>query len=292
MEEWLSARAGRRVQDSRAAARRQARARRTGHAQCRAVVPHALQRDHGGAFRCARDAADRARPAGCSAAHRMLRHLDDPGQRDGGVDGRLRRRPDEEERLPEIPDQGWSGRLMRPRTVSRQIRPSESESEVRSPAGRLRRHARGRAAALSQGARRRRTVSGPDPDRRRQRTAVRRVRRARSRSASAISWRSASRRRKKCCSRATGRIRSCSPENDPALLLIAAHPRRGAPVRGDVPPQGAVDARSAVGSSTRCRASARDARRALLTTFGSLAGVRRATREELTPSSAARPPPR
>ena len=41
--------------------------------------------------------------AGAAAPHRMLRHLDDPGQRDRGVDGGLRGRPDEEERLPQVP---------------------------------------------------------------------------------------------------------------------------------------------------------------------------------------------
>ena len=65
MEEWLSARAGRRVQDPRAAARRQARARGAGDAQRRAVVPHALQRDHRRALRGARDAA-----RACSACRR------------------------------------------------------------------------------------------------------------------------------------------------------------------------------------------------------------------------------
>ncbi len=61
IEEWLSARAGRRVQHPGAAARRQAGAGRAGDAQRRAVVPDAVQRDHRRALRRARDAAQRAR---------------------------------------------------------------------------------------------------------------------------------------------------------------------------------------------------------------------------------------
>ena len=41
--------------------------------------------------------------AGAAAAHRVLRHLDDSGQRDRRVDGGLRGRPDEEERLSQVP---------------------------------------------------------------------------------------------------------------------------------------------------------------------------------------------
>ena len=41
-----------------------------------------------------------------AAPHRVLRHLDDPGQRDRRVDGRLRRRPDEAGGIPEVPDPG------------------------------------------------------------------------------------------------------------------------------------------------------------------------------------------
>ena len=44
--------------------------------------------------------------AGAAAPHRVLRHLDDPGQRDRGVDGRLRGRPDAAGRVPEIPNPG------------------------------------------------------------------------------------------------------------------------------------------------------------------------------------------
>jgi hypothetical protein len=60
----------------------------------------------------------------------------------------------------------------------------------------------------------------------------------------------------------------------------AADSRRSAPLRGDVPPQGARRCATSDRSSTACRVSAR-AGAALLRAFGSLAGVRRATREEL-----------
>ena len=40
--------------------------------------------------------------AGAAAAHRVLRHLDDSGQRDRGVDGRLRRRPHAARRVSEV----------------------------------------------------------------------------------------------------------------------------------------------------------------------------------------------
>ena len=68
------------------------------------------------AIRRAGDAALDAGAAGHSAPHRVLRHLDDPGERDRGVDGRVRRRPDAEERLPEVPH--LAGRITPGRTIS------------------------------------------------------------------------------------------------------------------------------------------------------------------------------
>ena len=55
------------------------------------------------------------------------------------------------------------------------------------------------------------------------------------------------------------------PESDPGAAADSADPRRGPPLRGDVPPQGALDARPAVGAGQMCRASAPRRRRALLT---------------------------
>ncbi len=64
------------------------------------------------------------------------------------------------------------------------------------------------------------------------------------------------------------------------LAAVTADPRRGAPLRGDVPPARPDDARSALGA--RPRAGHRPAAAAYAAQeFGSLAGVRRATREEL-----------
>ena len=51
--------------------------------------------------------------AGAAAAHRVLRHLDDSGQRDGGVDGGVRGRPHAARRLSQVPDQGRSRRARR-----------------------------------------------------------------------------------------------------------------------------------------------------------------------------------
>ena len=48
--------------------------------------------------------------AGAAAAHRVLRHLDDSGQRDGRVDGGVRGRPHAAGGVPEVPDQGLGAR--------------------------------------------------------------------------------------------------------------------------------------------------------------------------------------
>jgi excinuclease ABC subunit C len=52
-------------------------------------LPGPLQRERRGQLRCAGDAARRAGAARAAAADRVLRHLDDPGQRDGRLDGGL-----------------------------------------------------------------------------------------------------------------------------------------------------------------------------------------------------------
>ena len=61
----------------------------------------------------------------------------------------------------------------------------------------------------------------------------------------------------------------------------AADPRRGAPVRHHLPPRVAREARRCAPSSTPCPASARGAAGCCCRSFGSLAGVRRASREDL-----------
>ena len=166
-----------------------------------------------------------------AAPHRVLRHLDDPGQRDRGVDGRLRRRPDEAVGVSEVQDPGCgarrSGLGTRPDRAPALASPDSESAEpasASSPAApltrRLRLHARSRPAALSQAARDRRAVSRPDPDRRRQGAAVGRLRGARGARARRTWWRSASPRRKSCSSRAIARSRSRCARDSPALLLI------------------------------------------------------------------------
>src|SRR2546427_238812 len=78
--------------DSRAAARREARLRRSREPERRARVSDTVQSGESRAVRRARDAAARARASDAAAAHRVLRHLDDPGERDGRVDGGVRGR--------------------------------------------------------------------------------------------------------------------------------------------------------------------------------------------------------
>ena len=158
---------------------------------------------------------------------------------------------------------------------------SSAAAEPRAAAQRrLRGDARSRAAALPQAARAGRAVSRSDRSSTAARDSCRRrTRRSRS-SASRISSRSASRRKKSCSTRAITTIRSRWPRNDPALLLIQrirdeAHRfavtfHRQARTMRDL--RSELDDVPGVGPRRR---------RTLLTTFGSLAGVRRATREEL-----------
>ena len=70
------------------------------------------------------------------------------------------------------------------------------------------------------------------------------------------------------------------PRDEPGAAPHPADSRRGAPLRGDVPSPARGDARSPLGAR-RVPGIGRARRKALLTAFGSLAGVRRATREEL-----------
>ncbi len=145
---------------------------------------------------------------------------------------------------------------------------------------RLRGDARGRAPPLSQDAGAGRTVSGSRCSSTAARVSCRRPTR-RSRSSGSRTWsRSGSRRKRSCSTRATPRTRSRSARNDPALLLIQrirdeAHRfavtfHRRARTMRDL--RSELDHVPGIGPRRR---------KTLLTTFGSLAGVRRATREEL-----------
>ncbi len=113
----------------RAAARREARARRAGDAQRRPRVYHAVQPGDGGAVRRARDAAGRARAAVAAAPHRVLRHLDDSGQRDGCVDGGVRGRPHAAGGVSEVQNPGLGARWLGARRI-----PDPRASSLQSPA--------------------------------------------------------------------------------------------------------------------------------------------------------------
>ena len=88
--------------DSRAAARRQALADRSGGTERQAVVRSALPRDEAGGEGDPGSVAGRAHAAGAAEAHRVLRHLAHSGRGDRGVDGGVGRRQDEEVRLPQV----------------------------------------------------------------------------------------------------------------------------------------------------------------------------------------------
>ena len=131
-----------------------------------------------------------------------------------------------------------------------------------------------------------RAVSRSDPDRRRQGAA----RRRRTRRCEELGLRTAGRGRHRQAGGAAVHARPrrgmALPREHPALRADAAHSRRGAPLRGHVPSPARARAATCGRSSTTSPASARGAGRQLLTAFGSVAGVRRASREELRPSSA------
>ena len=69
-------------------------------------------------------------------------------------------------------------------------------------------------------------------------------------------------------------------QGEPVAAADPADPRRGAPVRGDLPPP-ARTTRDLRSELDEIAGIGPRRRKALLTAFGSVAGVRRATREEL-----------
>ena len=71
------------------------------------------------------------------------------------------------------------------------------------------------------------------------------------------------------------------PRRQPGAAADSADPRRGAPVCRHVPSRSRGPSATCAPSSTRIAGIGPRRRKALLTAFGSLAGVRRATREEL-----------
>ena len=234
-----------------------------------------------------------------AAADRVLRHLDDPGKRNRRLDGRVRRRPDEAVGVPEVPDSRQCARAAasgvseglrvasRTSTARRELQRLAADApDARDPGARLalpqrlRRDARSRAAPVSQAPRERRAVSGSDPDRRRQGPAVVRLRGARRSSGSANLVAVGIAKKEELLFTRDREDAIALPTDSPALLLIQrirdeAHRfaitfHRLSRTKRDL--RSELDVIGGIGPRRR---------KALLTAFGSLAGVRRATREEL-----------
>ena len=206
-----------------AAARRQARARGAGDAQRGAVVPDAVQRDHGRALRRARDAA---RVLGLPSIPRRIECFDISTIQGSETvasmvvceDGRMKK--SEYRKVPHSEIRSGFGVRTRCQDLTSEIPSPESPTpnprpELHDPRSPM----PDDFAAMREVVQRRyRKViedggpfPGSDPDRRRQRSAAPRPTTRWSRSASATWWRSASPSGKSCSSRAIGRSRSCCP---------------------------------------------------------------------------------
>ena len=107
IESWLTELKGQRVRILRAATRR-ARRLPAARAEERRAESQSVSRASRSARNRAGALADRtrrcARPARAAAPHRVLRHLEHPGHEPRQLDGRVRRRAGEEERLPQLQD--------------------------------------------------------------------------------------------------------------------------------------------------------------------------------------------
>ena len=146
LEAWLSSRAGRRA---RIVVPQRGEKRGLVDLATRNAAlayTHALQPGHRGAVRRARDAAERPRAPVAAAPHRVFRHLDDSGQRDRGVDGGVRRRTDAERGVSEVSNPwlvrgSWlvargsetSGSDSEARATSHERRATSDEPRVTSP---------------------------------------------------------------------------------------------------------------------------------------------------------------
>ena len=285
LEAWLSARAGRRVRHRRPAARRQARR----WSISRRATPRSPIETRFNETRAAHyDALETLR--GVLALPALPRRIEcfDISTIQGSEtvasmvvceDGRMQKGEYRKFRIRDGPG--------RARSRGSTARHRRARPEPRAPSpdpGRLRRDAaRSCGAAIASVLEDGGPFPGSDPDRRRQGPAVGRLRR-RSRSSGSRTWsRSASPRRRSCCSRATATSRSRSPRDDPALLLLQrirdeAH-RFAVTFHRQSRARSAICARSSTTIAGHRAAPAQGAADA----FGSLAGVRRATREELVP---------
>ncbi len=103
LETWLSERAQTPRAGAGAEARGEAWTRRSRRAQRAGRVSGEARRHRAVAVRRARDAAQCPGAASHSAADRVLRHLDDSGKRDRGLDGGVRRRPDAKGGVSKVP---------------------------------------------------------------------------------------------------------------------------------------------------------------------------------------------
>ena len=121
IEAWLTEIKGRARARARAAARRARRLPEAGEEERGAEparVPRAPRSDGDGVGERADGARRVARSARAAAPHRVLRHLEHPRHELGRLDGRVRRRPAEEERLPALQHPGGA----RARTTSPRCR--------------------------------------------------------------------------------------------------------------------------------------------------------------------------
>ena len=103
LETWLSARVGRRVRIVVPQRGEKRGLVDLGDAQRGARLSDALQRRTRRRITTRSRRSRRAGAAGAAAAHRVLRHLDDAGQRDGRVDGGVRGRADAPQRVSQVP---------------------------------------------------------------------------------------------------------------------------------------------------------------------------------------------
>ena len=134
MEEWLSARAGRKVRI--VVPQRGDRRRLVELATRNAELSYRARHEHGGLAEAAALAQlqQALQLPGRAAPHRVHRHLHAPGQRDRRLAGGLRGRPDGEGGVPEVPGLGARGaaRCIPPSRVP-PSRPRAPSPEPRAP---------------------------------------------------------------------------------------------------------------------------------------------------------------
>ena len=219
--------------------------RRPGHAQRGARLRHALQPETRRNYEALETLQRVLRAAGAAAPHRVLRHLDDPGQRDRGVDGGVRRRPDEARRS--IGSSGSGARARRSDRVTQAERPTEHASSTTSP-----RCSRSCSAAIARVL----EDGGPFPDlividggKGQLDGAYEALEALGLANLVAVGL---AKKEELLFTRDSASPIALATRR-PGAAAAAADPRRGAPLRRDVPPPGAGDARPALGARRRAR---------------------------------------